>query len=203
MDVSQVKEFLNRKGPAGIPYWGLGAMGVAVIAGTIWLQRSGALSNFLAPSTASSDLGAGGGSGAGGIPPDNTPPGALPPGASEAPPAPSQPPLVGQQEGTTSGGLSSPPPGPVGVNQPLPVVPIYVSQPAEPGVATPISYTFPQSVGAPIGGVARGVQLSAQQLGQVGARLPVFANPVPVTQTQIVQYRPPTTGGTRSGPQFQ
>jgi hypothetical protein len=62
-----VKEFLARKGPFGLPYWGWGLAGGATIAAVVWLHNNpGALSGLTSPSTAAgagSDSGIGGGSG--------------------------------------------------------------------------------------------------------------------------------------------
>lgn len=220
--MEKVKEFLMRKGPAGVPYWGLGLAGLGVIGGTIWLQRSGVLSGLAAtaPGAPGDTTGGGGGSGAGGIPPDTAPPPAVPPGPPDAPPPPSTPPLIGQQDGTTSGGLSNPPPPPP-PSGPPPVGTV-LTQPGTnsayliqgfnggilrpavtpPGYVPPASGTIAQrrfgtSAAAPTpGGETSGA-------GPVGQDV-IFANPVPATQTQVVQYRAPSpTPGRRGGPQAQ
>jgi hypothetical protein len=117
-----IGEFLQRKGPMGIPYWGLGAMGAAVVGGVVYLNSTGALGGLTsALGGEAGGGGAGGGSGAGSaLPPDviipanNVGPLGGVPGIAPAAPtsqsstgiAPSDPLLVGQQSGATDGGLS-------------------------------------------------------------------------------------------------
>jgi hypothetical protein len=118
--MNSIKEFLSRKGPGGVPFWGYGLMGAAVIGGVIYVNARGGFAALAgAGGTAPSATGTGsGGSGSGGDQP--IPPGpSQPPGAGGPPPSPPQPPPTpdppliqggGQQSSSSGSGVSGPPP---------------------------------------------------------------------------------------------
>jgi hypothetical protein len=161
--LNSIKEFLLRKGPAGIPYWGFGLMGAAVVGGVIYLNSSGALSGLTSAlgGGAAGSGGGGTGSGAGSIPiPDTSAPstpsvpggGGLPPVSGLAPNgptsqassgiAPADPLLIGQQSGATGGVISTPIAAPVSDPRTL-QTPVYPVAPGQLGTVQMFSPAAP------------------------------------------------------------
>lgn len=192
-----VKEFLTRRGPAGIPYWGLGLMGVAVIAGTIWLQKSGALSGLtgaLSPT--------GGGAGAGGDTASSAPttPTAVTDNTAGVVTAPDMglsgdPLLVGQQDGSTGSGFGSAPIGPTSIGDNFGVNPYGYRPPGRQPGPSPLNQAQTQAGTA--WSAVKAVPFTPSPAAQAwsAVRSIPLSTPVPTTQTQVVQYTAPRLGG--------